>query len=631
MSTINVLKKYERYFTVILFVISTLLYANTLTHGFVLDDEAVIVKNKFVQKGWAGIPEIFTTFYWQGYWDLNSGLYRPLSLVMFAIEWAISPDNPLIHHLIQVMLYGGCIVVFYCFLLKLLKEYSPVLTFIIALLFAVHPVHTEVVANIKSRDELLCFFFLALLANSLITHQKATISGLIFFQLALLSKEAAIMYIPILAIMLVQFRGVNWGKLVKILAPYIAVLIVWLGWRWYILSKAPVRVHYTYADNSILACGGKIEQLMTAISIIGRYMVKIILPIQLSYDYSYNEIPCADATSGYFLFAAISIATLIFVAVKYFKTNPVISFGILFFFITMALTSNLFYTIGTTMGERLMFTPIAGAILAIVFCVSGKVKHAKGLIISPIVINISLVVAGIFSLMTVNRNKAWASNLTLFETDIIHAPGSARVHYNYGSALLNLPLQPDYSTQYADALEQLEQAYAIDPKDYNTKVNLGVALYKNENYKRAITVFREAIKQSPNDYLVAVNLGDVYMKMKMWDSASIYYQSALDHNVYQTNTHNWYGLALFSLKNYAHASEVYASGLKIYSDNAELWLNYGNTLGVQGEFEKAITAFQKAYALDNTNKQALYFIALTYSNMGDKQKAEEYLAFYSKK
>ena len=91
-----------KYVVYILAAIAFLTYVNTLGHGFVLDDIAVIGENKLVHEGLAGIPRILTTFYWQGYWDVNAGLYRPLSLVMFAIEWQISPGNPFIHHLVQV-------------------------------------------------------------------------------------------------------------------------------------------------------------------------------------------------------------------------------------------------------------------------------------------------------------------------------------------------------------------------------------------------------------------------------------------------------------------------------------------------------------------------------------------------
>lgn len=624
-------QKYERYFPFILLLITISAYANTLTHGFVLDDEAVLTQNRFVQKGLAGIPDIFTTFYWQGYWDLNAGLYRPLSLIMLAIEWQVSPNNPLIHHLVQVLLYGAAVVLFYRFLSKLLAGHAAIVPFAVALLFVVHPLHTEVVANIKSRDELLCFLFFILSANDILEHQKVTIKATVFFLLSLLSKEIAVAFLPVLMLMLVQFRKTEWKDVLRTSWPLAVTLISWLLWRGYVLNNAPQRVPYTHADNALLACDGKLTQIATAVSITGRYMLKIIYPVHLSYDYSYNQIPCADLASGYLWLSILLTGALLWIAVKTFRSNPAVSFGILFFFITASIVSNIFLIIGSTMAERFMFTPLAGLLIAGVTALarhsteSGKAKLPQAGIIATVA------VAFVFSLLTIRRNEAWASNAVLFETDVATSPQSARTHYNYGTALLNMSPSPENPAQYQDALRELEQAYAIDPADLNTKINLGVALYKNGQYNKAVTVFREALKQSPNHYRTVLNLADAYVKLNAWDSAAVLYQTALDHNTYQPNTHNFYGMVLFSLKDYPKAAAIYAAGLKIYPDNAELWMNYGNALGIQNEFEKAIQAFTKAYELDNTKKQALYFLALTYNSIGDIEKSEVYLKMYNTK
>src|ERR1017187_6894499 len=91
---------------IIVSIFGFLLYMNTIGNDYALDDVAVITKNKFVQNGFNGIPTILHTFYWQGYWDLNAGLYRPLSLILFAIEWQIFPDAPHIYHFINVVLFA---------------------------------------------------------------------------------------------------------------------------------------------------------------------------------------------------------------------------------------------------------------------------------------------------------------------------------------------------------------------------------------------------------------------------------------------------------------------------------------------------------------------------------------------
>jgi len=132
-------------------------------------------KNKLVKAGVSAVPEILLTPYHNG--DINkisghsdNDLYRPLSLVMFAIEYQLFKYNPFPGHLINVFVFIACVLLFFLFLYHLFRKKRPVLAFISALLFAIHPIHTEIVANIKSRDELLCFLFGFLSLNAFVKY-----------------------------------------------------------------------------------------------------------------------------------------------------------------------------------------------------------------------------------------------------------------------------------------------------------------------------------------------------------------------------------------------------------------------------------------------------------------------------
>src|SRR5690606_27497992 len=107
-------------------IIAFMVFANTLGHQYALDDVAVIYQNKFVQKGFAGIPDIMTTFYWQGYWEQNAGLYRPLSLIMFAMEWEFFPNQPFIGHFMNILLFALTCYLLFKVLLRLFPQLPPV-------------------------------------------------------------------------------------------------------------------------------------------------------------------------------------------------------------------------------------------------------------------------------------------------------------------------------------------------------------------------------------------------------------------------------------------------------------------------------------------------------------------------
>ena len=181
----------------LLFTASVLLYANTFQHGYVLDDEAVLAQNQLVKKGMGGVAELLHTPYWFGYNGSKDG-YRPVSLVLFAVEWQIFGDNASAFHVFNVLWYAATVVLLFLTLRRWFGGQWPYFPLFVTLLFMAHPIHTEVVANIKSRDELLSFFFFTASLFYLKGYVdqlrlKKLIPALICFFLAVLSKENSVM------------------------------------------------------------------------------------------------------------------------------------------------------------------------------------------------------------------------------------------------------------------------------------------------------------------------------------------------------------------------------------------------------------------------------------------------------
>ena len=111
-------------FTIVL--ICFLLYANTLNHSYTLDDFSIISENSVTTEGIESIPDIFSHFYRYGYFTIDDGIYRPVSVAMFAIEWSISPNNPQLSHLINILLYCLSGFILFRVLGKLLYNYNIV-------------------------------------------------------------------------------------------------------------------------------------------------------------------------------------------------------------------------------------------------------------------------------------------------------------------------------------------------------------------------------------------------------------------------------------------------------------------------------------------------------------------------
>lgn len=610
-----------------------LIYASSIGHGFVLDDLAVIENNRFVQEGISGIPELFSTFYWKGFWDANAGLYRPLSMVMFAIEWSISPNNPGIHHFINVLLYAITIGVLFKLLLKLLPTYSVWVSFAIALIFMVHPSHTEVVANIKSRDELLCFLFFLLTFHQLLKTGKRNVIeslkiGLLFFA-CLLSKEAGIMYLPVFGLYFWMVKKQNFSALFKQLLPLIIISAGWLVLHQaVILSDANSPIQYSYHDNSLLACEGS-SRYATGVGILGRYLLECIAPFNLSYDYSYHQLPCLSFTSLPVILTLIAVLFCAFVVIKTRKTRPEIAFGILFFFITISLVTNIFSLIGATYANRLIYAPSLGIILAVVICVFTLFKKQPSKKWPLGAILFSVIIAVFYLVQTIQRTKVWESNTTLFTADVENSPNSARVHFNYGVVLMNTDQLDSLSAQrqLSVASTSFLKAISIDSLDLGSYINLGVTQYRMQQFEQSIKYTQKAISIQPTDTSLYANLGDAHFALNQFEEAVKALNKSIQWSNASSTNFKRCGVSLFNLKRYTEAIEVFKEGVEKFPEETEMATNLGNAYGASGNYREAVKIFETIYKNDPSNVNALRFLVLTYQQLGDQAKVDEYSAY----
>ena len=158
----SILDIQNRIVPALIFILVFVLYGNSIKNKYAVDDSYVTVttperpNNPRIAQGLKGIPKIFVSHYVEsGYQSFD---YRPLVLVTFAIEYQFFGSNPHISHLINVLLYAFTCVILFSILCKILKNDNIILPLLITFLFAIHPIHTEVVDNLKCRDELLAFF-----------------------------------------------------------------------------------------------------------------------------------------------------------------------------------------------------------------------------------------------------------------------------------------------------------------------------------------------------------------------------------------------------------------------------------------------------------------------------------------
>ena len=405
---------FNKYLIWVPFVFAFILYGNTLKHDFTLDDLPQIVNHKYVQQGWAGISKLATQDYWAAS-GISLGYYRPLSHISFAVENALHGNNPTIMHLVNILLYGLTGMVVFLLLSNLFRK-MPLFVLLATLIFMAHPVHTEVVANIKSRDEILSFLngTLALLLVFDYSKSKNWISlalAVIFFFLSLLSKETAMTTLAIIPFMLFFFTPKKGGYIARITLLFVTVSVGFLLLKHAMLGtlsgNPPVDINnYPYRDISL--------RIPTTLYIFGFYLWRLIFPFRLLYDYSYNQIPQVSWANPLVWVSLFIVAILIALAIKNLKRKNIISFSIIYFGISMTPGIAFVLLRGGIMAERFLYAPVLGISIIVTYLIfkllprektTGRLVYDFKPRLSKLFIASFAIILTFYSIRTIARNR----------------------------------------------------------------------------------------------------------------------------------------------------------------------------------------------------------------------------------
>ena len=583
-----------------------LLYANTLGHQYALDDASVITDNFVVKRGLAGWADIFTTNYRFGFWNSTGTLYRPISLAVFAMVWQVSPDNPFVFHLINVLFYAATIVVLFRTLSLLWPKLHEYFIGAIVFLFLTHPVHVEVVANIKSLDEILSFFFILLAIQFYVKYLNQAkkgllITALIFYTLSLFSKENAITFLAIFPMIGYYYKdGKNWEWL-KSAGLFLLPAVFYLTVRFLIIEAKPPDV--SPLDNLLVATNGFVEWYATAFLLIGKYAWTLLVPIGLGSDFGYSQIPVTGFGNVKVILSLILVLVLIVFGMLGFAKRNKIAFGILFFIISFSIYSNLIITIGSSYGERFLYVASLGYAIALVMLLhaicekkSGDSENKKlDLKKYGILFGVTGLLGLFYATQTIIRNPAWYNSYSLYKTDIESAPNSAKLNYHLG-------------------LEEVKEALNGKDKNQNLK-----------NQQSAFTHFRRAIELYPSYGDAYGQLGLAYYRQKQYKEALENYQIALKYDPNDAKVYSNMGVIYFENKNFKKAEEVYLQAVKFDPRFIDARRNLGSVYAQTGRFDQAITQFSKGLEYDPNNATLNLYLGFAYRDKGDTNKSNEYL------
>jgi tetratricopeptide (TPR) repeat protein len=524
----------------IVIAVSFLVYGNTLRNGFVYDDIPQVVQNPWI-RDFRSISDIFSTNVW-AFQGISTNYYRPLLHVIYLLSYLLFGLAPWGFHLVNILFHAGVSALVFLITSRLFpmifSQTFPVsrfLPFITAMLFAVHPIHTEVVAWVGGVTDLAftLFTLLSLYLYILSSDGEGQRKGLRAFSvasffLATLAKEPAMVLPLLLAVYDYSFRGraLRPADYVKRYAPYLGAAAVYLVLRVYALGGfAPVRRHGDL---------GFFEYAINVFPLFRKYLQKLILPVNLNAYHVFTPVTSLlhpDAILS--LLVAILFAAALLLAAK--KNRP--AFFALALVVVPLLPS--LYIPGTgenTFAERYLYLPSFGFVLLVALLVERVASYRPDR--SVLLAGALLIVSGLYGAGTVQRNAVWRDDEHLWRDVVKHSSNSAVPRYNlacalnaqgrideaigeYRNAIRIQPAAVAYKSLGAafqakglltEAAEQYEHAVRLQPGDADAHSLLAAVSAESGALDKAIEHFRLAVQLQPDSASAHYNLGTAYLE-----------------------------------------------------------------------------------------------------------------------
>jgi len=548
--------------------ICILTYANSLSGAFVWDDELQIVKNPEI-RSLSNIPADFTHPFWGFLSPQESrptNFYRPVQTILYSIGYWLGPLSPTPDHWISLALHATACVFLYLILIQL--AISRTISWIVAALFAVHPVHTEAVAWIAGVTDLACgaFYFAALWAFlNFCARMRWTwlVGSSVLYFVALMAKEMAIT-LPLL-ILLLTFHGgsriTTAAKKLTTITPYLGVTALYLIMRVHALGF--------FATTHARVDASWLDWITLGFLVFGQYIWYSLIPYPLI-SYHLIAVHLADR-AGPTALAMLLIAVLAATAWRLRAKLPDLWFWLVAFAI---LLMPVFYFKGISaafFAERYLYIPglAVSVVLATLF---SRVPLRWTWYLGGGVI-------ALFAMMSFARNQDWASDETLYTKDLQTDPNIAHFQVNLAGILMARGDDAGTRLHLEAAARALDNRAFIqqDYERYRTEVGLGALDARARNYVSARAHLERALQMYPQG-----DWGYLYLG----------------------------GIALEADHDYAKAVEDFDKAISIDPTNEVARDYLGIAMLNQGKVKEAIDAFQKALEINPTDEDARKHLAV---------------------
>ena len=553
---------------VIILGLTLICYFPSLNNEFVnWDDPIYVTDNPLIQSfSWQNIKTLFT--------EEVTYNYHPFTFLSLALNYSISGLDTGSYHLTNLVLHlANSVFVF--FFVYLLFNKNIIVSFVTALLFAIHPMHVESVAWVTERKDLLYTFFFvpALIAYWYYLKEKETkclfLSGVLFI-FSLLSKPAAIT-LPFCLLLMDYWSHRKFTKKVileKIPFFVLALLFAWITFHFQADSAVKSLAEYSIFERLISASAGYLI-----------YLVKSLFPFNLKVFYSYPNFNALPPLYD----LAIPIAVILTSAVFWlFKDKHFIIFGLLFFLLNISPVIQLVSVGGAMLSERYTYVPYIGLFFIYAILFDQLIRRYNNSVIK----GLAAIYVLALCFLCWNRCQVWQNSETLW-TNLIEQKDARVPSFAYG----------------------LRGKYYMDNKQLN----------------KAISDFTQAIELKSNNILARISLGLIAFGANRHDEAISHYNIVLDTAPNNTTALTNRGGCYTALGQYENAVADLRKALEIDPTSVKSYINFGSTYGLMGNYDEAIKVFSEGLKIEPNNATLNLFLGYAYRDKGDTDKAQLYI------
>ncbi|XP_073818423.1 transmembrane O-mannosyltransferase targeting cadherins 4 [Musca autumnalis] len=618
----------------ILIILCYLCYGSSLNGSFVFDDTVAIKQNKAILQVPTNYTAIFTSDFWGAPITSEDShkSYRPLTSLLFHWEWIKWQMQPKHMKAINLAIHTINSLLVLLVLNKFKFKESHItsvsvkdIAFVGALLFAVHPIHTESVAGIVSRADLMfCFVYLICLYICCNTNKEGQ-QTILWFSIAIslltfigmLFKESAItipMACVFLSFMLKGFHTFPWKQQIKALFCMqnillgITTLSMTIFRLWIADFKSP---KFRNADNPV-AHASSLKTRILSQSYLYFYNLKILInPSELCFDWSFGCIPLIQKFNDNRLLLVLGLYVLLTIVILNYQRNCT-TFVALGLITIPFLPASGIIKVGFVIAERVLYVPSIGFCYLVAYgfvCLCENEGFRKCLQIA-----LGIVIC-VFVMRCRQRSAEWLTEEKLFSSALDVCPNNAKVHYNIARLATDMK-------NYSKAFGHYHTAIELSP-DYDAALmNLGNLYRDRGDLTKAEIYLKRALEITPNFATAWMNLGIVQAAKKNFAEALQSYETALSHRKNYANCYYNMGNLYLEQKRNSKALQHWELAVALKPRLRQAWTNILTMLDSQGRFEKALKVSDEALKYLPNDSSITFLRANIYGKLGHYEQAE---------